>query len=142
MKVRKDRPFGRERSERFALPREENCLARCTLFPQHQVCPVLGAAVALKALSLSLPSWTQRMRNQTLTRTAGMSTTSCTCLCELGPAVPTRGTAAHACLWLPRTNWRLAVSHAVLPGPTNGCSIAPQEAALAPAAPSLAQQKL
>lgn len=126
MRGRKDRPLGRERSKSFALPREESCLARCTLFPRHQVCPVLGAAVALKALSLSLPSWTPRMRNQTSTRTAGMSTTSCTCLCELGPAVPTRRTAAHACSSLPRTNWRLAVSHAALPGPSNGCFIAPR----------------
>lgn len=61
---------------------------------------MLGVAVALRARCLPLPSWTRRMQSQTLMRTAGMSTTSCTCLCELGAALPTHGTG-HSRLLIP-----------------------------------------
>lgn len=53
---------------------------------------MLGVAVAFRARSLPLPSWTRRMRSQTLMRMAGTSTTSYTCLCELGAALPAHGT--------------------------------------------------
>lgn len=101
----------------------------------------LGCCGLQNLLSVS-PSWTRRMQSRTLMRMAGTSTMSCTCLCELQPALPALGIGCSHLLVPSWTSRRLATSRAILPGPMNGCSIALQEAAPAPAVPSLTQQRL